>query len=288
MTATRRQAAVRCSLAAMAVCCAALPGCRKKPAGQGGAPRTVTTPGGVEMVLLPGGWFEMGSDSVDQVDEKRHRVYVDAFYIDKHEVTQAHYRKLIGKNPARDKAPAQPVEQIRWTDAVAYCNARSRAEGLACCYDEKTWRCDVGAAGYRLPTEAEWEYACRAGGRGAWCFGDDESRLSQHGWHKGNQTRGPQPVGRKRPNAWGLHDMHGNVWEWCGDWYGEKYYAAAPQRNPRGPEAGKMRVLRGGCWNSKPDECRSAYRFNEKPVFTDVCFGKAVSGFVGIRCVKSP
>ena len=265
----------------------ALSGCQRRPASAPGeAPTTMTTSSGVRMVRLPGGWFEMGSEGSAETDEPRHRIWVGPFLIDAFEVTQAHYEKMVGKNPARYKAPRQPVDQVRWADAVRYCNARSRAEGLAPCYDPNTGRCDVDAEGYRLPTEAEWEYACRAGSPGAWCFGDDESRLPRHAWYKENQTRGPHEVGRLTPNTWGLYDMHGNVWEWCGDWYAEDYYGEGPSRSPRGPRAGKTRVLRGGCWDSRPNECRSAYRFHEDPALTDVCFGKAVSGFVGIRCVR--
>ena len=284
-----RMSPPRASLLPAALCAAALalPGCRKREsAAAPGPPAVMTTKSGVQMVLVPGGSFVMGSDRTDEVDEPAHTVHVVAFYIDRYEVTQAHYAKLTGKNPSLHKARDRPVEQIRWPQAAAYCNARSRAEGLEPCYDPATWRCDFDANGYRLPTEAEWEYAARAGSKAAWCFGDDAARLPQYGWYKENQTLGPQPVGRRKPNAWGLYDMHGNVWEWCHDWYAEDAYARAASRDPRGPARGKTRVLRGGCWDSKPDECRSAYRFHEKPAFTDVCFGKAVSGFVGIRCVR--
>ena len=265
-----------------------LAGCRRTQAPAGPAPPVLTTKSGVEMVLLPGGSFVMGSDRKDQVDEKPHRVHVDAFRIDRREVTQQHYRKVMGKNPSRHKDEANPVEQVRWTDAIRYCNARSRLEGLEPCYDLKTWACNFDANGYRLPTEAEWEYAARAGTKSQYCFGDDPARLVDHAWYKENQTRGPRPVGTRRANPWGLYDVYGNVWEWCNDVYKEGYYARSPGRNPRGPAKGNTRVLRGGCWDSKPDECRSAYRLDEIPAFTDVCFGKAVSGFVGIRCVRRP
>jgi formylglycine-generating enzyme required for sulfatase activity len=271
-----------CALAA-----ALLAGCAKRGASKATNPTPIiTTPSGVEMVLLPAGSFVMGSPRGEEADETPHTVHVDAFCIDRYEVTQEHYQKVMGRNPSRHKAARRPVEQVRWTEAAAYCNARSRLEGLEPCYEPNTWQCNFDADGYRLPTEAEWEYAARAGSTAAWCFGDDEARLPQYGWYKENQTTGPHPVGTLRPNAWGLYDVHGNVWEWCGDWYAEKYDAAGPTRSPRGPDQGKTRVLRGGGWDSKPNECRSAYRFHEKPVFTDVCFGRAVSGFVGIRCVR--
>ena len=261
-------------------------GCRRTTAPAKPAPPIITTTSGVEMVLLPGGTFVMGSNTADQVDEKPHAVHVDAFYIDRREVTQGHYELVCRKNPSRHKGGTQPVEQVRWTDAIRYCNARSRLEGLRCCYDLKTFQCDFDANGYRLPTEAEWEYAARAGTATRYCFGDDPAGLDDYAWYKANQTRGPQPVGGRRANPWGLYDMYGNVWEWCNDIYQEDYYSRSPVRNPRGPAKGDRRVLRGGCWNSKPDECRSSYRLDEIPAFTDVCFGKAVSGFVGIRCVR--
>jgi formylglycine-generating enzyme required for sulfatase activity len=239
------------------------------------------------MVLVPGGWFQMGSDREDEIDEPSHRVYVDSLYIDRHEVTQAEYERLMGVNPSRRKGADNPVEQIRWADAVKYCNARSRLEGLQPAYDVSTWQCDFEADGYRLPTEAEWEYAARAGTQTTYCFGNDSTRLKLYAWFKENSTRGPQPVGQKEPNPWGLYDMHGNIWEWCQDFYHEDYYRQSPERAPRGPETGKTRVVRGGCWNSRPDMCRSSYRNYGDPGYTDVCFGEDVHGFVGFRCVKS-
>lgn len=240
----------------------------------------------VEMVSIPGGWFQMGSDRGDQTDETPHRVYVSSLLMDKHEVTQAEYERVMGKNPSRWKHARNPVEQIRWVSAVQYCNARSRLEGLTPAYDEKTWQCDFQADGYRLPTEAEWEYAARAGTKTAYSFGDGPAQLKRYGWYKANSTRGPHPVGQKEPNPWGLCDLYGNVWEWCHDFYGEQYYAESPEKDPAGPETGQNRVVRGGCWNSRPDMCRSSYRNYEDPGYTDVCFGKDIHGFVGFRCVR--
>ena len=274
------------TLAALALVLCPACGEREPPAASP-APPVITTQGGVEMVLLPGGWFEMGSDAGDQVDETPHRVCVGPFAIDRHEVTQAEFETLMEGNPSRWKDPANPVEQIRWPQAAAYCNARSRSEGLQPCYDLRTWECDFEADGYRLPTEAEWEYACRAGTTTRHYFGDSPAKLKRHGWYKENCSMRPRPVGLKQPNPWGLYDMYGNVWEWCNDLYGEGYYRESPDRNPRGPEAGKTRVLRGGCWNSRPDQCRSSYRFDENPGYTDVCFGADTHGFVGFRCVRS-
>jgi formylglycine-generating enzyme required for sulfatase activity len=239
------------------------------------------------MVLVPAGWFQMGSEAEDQIDESPHKVYVSSFFMDLYEVTQAEYERIMGKNPSRWKGSDNPVEQIRLADAARYCNARSRLEGLQPTYDEQTWQCDFEADGYRLPTEAEWEYAARAGTTTAYSFGNDRSKLGRYAWFKWNSTRGPAPVGKKEPNPWGLYDMYGNVWEWCNDFYQEDYYQESSDRDPRGPETGENRVVRGGCWNSKPDMCRSSYRNYENPGFTDACFAKEVSGFVGFRCVRT-
>jgi formylglycine-generating enzyme required for sulfatase activity len=263
----------------------ALSGCRRIEREAQEAPQEETA-AGVEMVLIPGSPFEMGSAKERELDEPLHQVHVASFYIDKYEVTQAEYERVMGANPSRWKGPKNPVEQIRWTNAVKYCNARSRLEGLQPAYDPETWECDFQASGYRLPTEAEWEYAARAGTTTEYFFGDAPVQLKDYAWFKENCTRRPRPVGSRKPNAWGLYDVYGNVWEWCNDFYAEDYYQQSPERDPRGPAEGENRVVRGGCWNSRPDECRSAYRNYEDPGYTDVCFGKDIHGFVGFRCVR--
>ena len=257
-----------------------------RPGGPGGTPHVVTTKSGIEMVRLPGGWLEMGSDAGDEVDEPAHRVYVSPFCIDRHEVTQADYERLMGENLSRRKHPQNPAEQVRWPKALQYCNERSRREGLRPAYDLKTWACDFNADGYRLPTEAEWEYAARAGTATRFFFGDRPSMLARYAWCKENATRGPSPVATREPNPWGLYDVYGNVWEWCHDLYGEAYYRQSPERNPRGPAAGQTRVIRGGSWDSRPSHCRSAYRNHENPAYTDVCFRSDTHGIVGFRCVR--
>jgi formylglycine-generating enzyme required for sulfatase activity len=233
---------------------------------------------GGEMVLVPTGTFTMG-DSAGRPDETAHKVSFSSFYLDRYPVTQELYAKLMGVNPSKRKDPKNPVERTQWTDAVRFCNRCSELEGLKPCYDLVTWTCDFGADGYRLPTEAEWEYACRAGGAGRYSFGDDESELPSYAWLKPHSQGKPHPVGQKRPNRWGLYDMHGNVWQWCQDWYGADYYTQAPTQDPRGPPAGKMRVLRGGAWDSSPGQCRAAYRHKEFPVYSDACFGADSYGF---------
>ena len=246
-------------------------------------PKETETKSGVEMVLVPGGWFIMG-DEKGEIDEKPHKVYISSFYIDKYEVTQEEYEKVRGENPSRWEGRKNPMEQMRWSDAVRYCNARSRLEGLQPCYDLETWECNFDANGYRLPTEAEWEYASRAGTKTSYSFGDISRKIKLYGWFKENSGGRPRPVGQKLPNLWGLYDMYGNVWEWCNDFYQVDYYQKSPEKAPQGPKNGETRVLRGGCWNSTSDKCRSSFRYNENPAYADVCFGYDIYGF---RCVKN-
>ncbi len=249
-------------------------------------PSETNSAGGVERVALAGGWFEMGSNDADEPDQKLHRVWVSALVMDKYPVTLEEYERRMGKNPSLFKAPRNPVEQIRWPEAALYCNARSQAEGLQAAYDTNTWECRFEADGYRLPTEAEYEYALRAGTRTVFHCGSSPEDLKRYAWFKANSPRGPHPVGEKPGNAWGLCDLAGNVWEWCNDFYQEDYYQHSPERDPRGPAVGQNRVVRGGCWNSKPDHCRAAYRYYEMPVYTDTCFAKDLHGQIGFRCVK--
>jgi formylglycine-generating enzyme required for sulfatase activity len=257
--------------------------CQKTDEAPAGRPRTIKTASGIEMVLAPAGWFRMGSDSGKTDEAPVHKVWVDAFLMDVHEVTQEEYGRLILGNPSHFKGPDRPMEQISWPKAALYCNARSKAEGLAPCYDEDTGDCRPAAAGYRLPTEAEWEYACRAGAETPYSFGPDPARLKDHAWFAANSGGTTHPAAGKKPNAWGLFDMHGNVAEWCNDVYAADYYASAPQENPRGPAEGKRYVLRGGAWNSGAEACRSSYRVGENPGFQDACFALDAIGF---RCVR--
>ena len=238
-----------------------------------------------EMVLVPGGAFMMGNERGDADEKPVHEVRVDAFLIDKCEVTQEQFKALMHKDPSHFKGAQNPVEQVTWADTAFYCNARSRAEGLQPCYDEETGACDFAADGYRLPTEAEWEYACRAGTHSAFHFGDDEAKLAAYGWFEKNAGKQTHPVGQKRPNPWGLYDMHGNVLEWCNDAYGEAYYAESPKKNPRGPaeEPGADFVLRGGAFDTSADACRAAFRVGDTPGQVDGCFRRDEIGF---RCVR--
>ncbi len=262
-------------------------GCKRKaPEEDANAPardtEQATSDSGMEMVLIPGGRFVMGDS--DEIDAPPHEVLLSPFYMDKYLVTQAEFERVMGENPSRWKGGENPVEQVRWSDAVRYCNKRSELEGLHPCYDLKTWQCDFEADGYRLPTEAEWEYACRAGTKTAYYFGDDESKLADHAWFEDNAGGKPHPVGEKPANPWGLYDMHGNVWQWCNDLYQVDYYQQSPEKDPRGPETGETKVVRGGAWKFSAESCRSGYRYNENPGYADVCFGYDIYGF---RCARN-
>jgi len=252
------------------------------PQESAGAPGEVTGEAGAEMVLLEAGRFTMGDEK--EIDATPHEVSISSFYIDMYPVTQEQYDKVMGGNPSRWKGDKNPVEQVRWSDAVKFCNARSLKEGLQPCYDLQSWECNFEANGYRLPTEAEWEYACRAGSKTQYFFGNDSSKVSDFAWVDSNAGGKPHPVGQKKPNPWGLYDMCGNVWEWCNDFYQVDYYQMSPADDPRGPKEGETKVVRGGAWKFSADSSRSGYRYNEDPGYSDVCFGYDIYGF---RCVKN-
>ena len=167
------------------------------------------------------------------------------------------------------------MDGVSWRYAVEFCrklSARERSAG----------RLPKGYE-YRLPTEAEWEYACRAGTTTRWSFGDDPRELGKHAWFKSDSNKTSHPVRQKSPNPWGLYDMHGNLFEWCNDFYGESYGPESAGDDPRGPASGDMRVVRGGCWATGEDRCRCSARASESPGFVDVCFKREAYGF---RCVR--
>ena len=191
----------------------------------------------------------------------------------KHEVTQGEYLDVMGSNPSYFKGDTnRPVEQVSWVDATNFCarlTARERAAGR------------LGASDvYRLPTEAEWEYGARAGSTTRFSYGDDPGyvKLGDYAWFSGNSGSTTHPVGLKLPNAWGLHDMSGNVWEWCLDWYGS--YPGGSLTDPRGPDTGSNRVDRGGGWGGGGRGCRSAYRNGDTP--------DSRNGDLGFRVVLAP
>jgi formylglycine-generating enzyme required for sulfatase activity len=238
----------------------------------------VTALTAAEMVLLPGGEFTMGDAKFE--DAKPVKVTLSPFYMDKYEVTQQEYAEMTGTNPSNFRGGNLPVERIRWNDAARYCNLRSEKEGLTPCYNPTTWECDFSANGYRLPTEAEWEYACRAGSTGDYHFEDGPRKLATYAWFRTNSDETTHPVGTRKPNAFGLFDMYGNVLEWCNDFYAPELKGGT---NPTGPTSGAKRVLRGGSWQDRPKKITNALRVSDDPATADICQGYDTYGF---RCVR--
>jgi serine/threonine protein kinase/formylglycine-generating enzyme required for sulfatase activity len=220
-------------------------------------PKEITNSIGMKFVLIPAGEFVMGAPDSDPYagneEKPQHRVRITRpFYLGVTEVTQGQYRAVTSANPSRFKGSDDlPVEQVSWEDAIAFCDKLSANEGLS----------------YRLPTEAEWEYACRAGGTTTFNSGDDYASLGEVAWYKGNSGNKTHPVGHLRPNAWGLFDMHGNVHEWCRDWYAEAYYGNSSGADPLGPSEGAKRASRGGSWDNFPRYARSALRWGDSPAY---------------------
>jgi formylglycine-generating enzyme required for sulfatase activity len=242
------------------------------------------------MILLPGGEFSMGSSDGNPDEAPAHKVAISPLVMDKYPVTQEMFATVQLSDPSHWQGePRRPVERVRWRDAKIYCNERSQAEGLKPCYDEKSpdWPCNYSAGGYRLPTEAEWEYAARGGSSGHYEFGVAE-KLRQYGWYAENSDRRTHPVGQKKPTRWGLHEMYGNVSQWCEDVYDPTYYQSSPAADPKGPPnapSGAKRVLRGGNWKAMADACRASYRQGERTGDTDACFN---TDYCGFRCVRRP
>ena len=235
----------------------------------------------ITLVSVPAGSYEMGDHDGEDDEKPVHTVTLDAFEMSTTEITQSHYKALTGNNPSHFAGDGRlPVERVTWYDAAKFCNMLSVKEGLPACYNEETWECDFTKAGFRLPTEAEWEYACRAGTSTEYYTGDTESDLARAGWYgddEGNSDERPHPVAQKEPNAWGLYDMHGNVWEWTNDFFGS--YGSEPAHNPKGPESGSYSVMRGGSWLNRANYCRSYFRINDRSERTGY--------FTGFRIVRS-
>jgi formylglycine-generating enzyme required for sulfatase activity len=250
---------------------------------EAGLPRRLTNSIGMKLTYVPAGTFSMGSphSEPDRYPDEgpQHPVAITRpFYLGTYPVTQRQYTAVMGQNPsyfqeARGGGPDHPVERVSWSDAVEFCRRLSdlpeeRAAGRA----------------YRLPTEAEWEYACRAGTGAPFHYGEAlSSRLANFNgrYPYGGAVRGPNleqtsRVGSYQPNAFGLYDMHGNVWEWCQDYYDQHYYRKSPREDPPGPAAGAMRVVRGGSCCNIGRFCRSAYRFGVGPGNRDLDVGLRV------------
>ena len=200
----------------------------------------------LDLVYIPGGTFRMGS--LESYDEQPiHQVKVPGFWMGKYPVTQEQWLRIMGNNPSEFKGDKRPVERVSWNDAVKFCQQLSQKTGKK----------------FRLPSEAEWEYACRAGSTTKYCFEDDQSKFKNYAWYDNNSNNQTQPVGKKKPNAWGLYDLHGNVWEWCADnWHNN--YQGAPSDGSIWSSGSKYFILRRGSWNSYSYYCRSAYR-NSSP-----------------------
>ncbi|MFM7976377.1 MAG: formylglycine-generating enzyme family protein, partial [Pirellula sp.] len=242
------------------------------------AMETITNSIGMKLVLIPKGTFMMGSPESEEArvgDETQHEVTISKdYYLGVYEVTQAQYEKVIGNNPScfqgekiKGSSSNHPVEEVSWDDAVAFCKKLSDLPE-----EKKAGRV------YRLPTEAQWEYACRASSKTAYSFDDEEGLLPEHGWFNRNSSDRTHTVGLLEPNAWGLYDMHGNVWEWCSDWYGD--YPKGSLSDPTGPREGSVRVNRGGSWPDEVATCRSGDRVSSDP--------SNRYGNVGFRLALSP
>jgi formylglycine-generating enzyme required for sulfatase activity len=215
---------------------------------------------GMRFVPIPAGTFTMGKGKT------AHKVTLtQPFELGVYEVTQEQYEAVMGTNPSHFKRPQNPVEKVSWEDAVEFCRKLSELP------TEKK-------AGYvyRLPTETEWEYACRAGTTTKYSCGDSDSKLGDYAWYDKNSNNTTHPVGQKQPNLWGLYDMHGNVWEWCLDWHGS--YPSGSVTDPTGLASGDRRVLRGGSFNSRTSYVPSAFRGSKQP-------GNRISRF-GFRPAK--
>jgi len=248
-----------------------------------------------EFAQIPGGTFMMGETGIETSTRD---VTLAGFRMGKYQVTQELYQAVMGTNPswfhggsdresvAGETQGKRPVEQVSWYHTIVFCNMLSIRESLTPAYsingstdpsnwgavptsDNAEWNAVIvlaGSTGYRLPTEAQWEYACRAGTTTRWHFGDTESELVNYAWYTVNSSidettdnRRTRQVGLKLPNAWGLYDTHGNVWEWCWDWYGT--YPSTAETNPTGASSGSFRVLRGGGWGNVAVDVRSVYRY---------------------------
>ncbi len=209
-------------------------------------PKTMAGVAGIELVLIPAGEFTMGESGGEPDEQPAHRVTISQpFYLGKYEVTQAQWKQIMGNNPSKFVGDDLPVDSVSWKDVQTFLQRLNEA-------DDPFF--------YRLPTEAEWEYACRAGGSGKYA-----GNLDAMTWYFDNAGGRTHPVGRKEPNAFGLHDMHGNVREWCQDWYDDFYYRKTPGEDPTGPTNGTWRAIRGGSYFANAAACRSAVRYKLDP-----------------------
>lgn len=232
------------------------------PAIQAPLAPTFTNSLGMEFILIPAGEFRMGAENGAADEKPVHRVRLTRpFYLAKYPTTQAQWEAVMGNNPSLFKGdPNRPVENVSWDDAQEFLRRLGEKDGKPC----------------RLPTEAEWEYAARAGTTTAYCFGDDPKLLREYGWYDENAGGRACAVGQLEANAWGLHDVHGNVWEWVQDWYADNYYQQSDLIDPKGPEEGQYRVVRGGSWGYVAGGLRVSFRLRYDPGLRYV--------YLGFRC----
>ena len=235
----------------------------------GQQPKAITNSIGMKLVLIHAGSFTMGApveETGRRGDEAAHEVTISkSYYLGVYETTQREFEKVTGKNPSRSKGADNPVEMVSWDEATLFCSNLSQLPAE-----------NASGRTYRLPSEAEWEYACRAISTTAYSFGD--TPIGNYAWFDEHRFSIPHPVGENKANRWGLFDMHGNVSEWCQDWYGS--YPLGEATDPIGPIQGEERIMRGGCLYYTPAQCRSAYRESAKPKL-------ARSSSVGFRVAMS-
>jgi formylglycine-generating enzyme required for sulfatase activity len=229
------------------------------PRGTPGRAMTVDLGGGakMEMVWIPAGEFNMGSDDGESYEKPIHRVKLTkGFWMGKYEVTQEQWKRVMGNNPSYFQGGRNPVERVSWSDCQEFI---------------RKLNVSVQGSGFRLPTEAEWEYGCRAGTTTRFHSGNADGNLDGIAWYGGNSGSTTHPVVQKQANPWGLHDMSGNVWEWCQDWYAN--YPSGAVTDPTGTSSGSDRVLRGGSWGNNPVDCRSAFRNGNGPSRASFSYG---------------
>jgi len=234
-----------------------------------------------KMVLVEGGSYTR--------DEKKYNgevALIDGFYISKFEVSQEEWISIMNNNPSDHIGGSFPVEKISWYDAIEFCNKKSKEEGLIPCYfkDGEIIECNMEASGYRLPTEAEWEYAARGGSTGSPTTYAGSNKIDEVAWYDGNSRNKTHDVGNKKPNALGIHDMSGNVWEWCWDWY--EPIGLISGNNPTGPYKGKEKVIKGGSWSSDRELCYINYRNYHQPKLNFNARDTKIFSTIGFRIVK--
>ncbi|MHA2030599.1 MAG: SUMF1/EgtB/PvdO family nonheme iron enzyme [Candidatus Kariarchaeaceae archaeon] len=243
----------------------------------------LVNPTPMSMILVVGGIFTMGDTWGDGDGDELpiHSVTLDSFYIGQYEITQAQWDSIMGSNPSTFQGQNRPVERITWFEALTFCNSLSLRDNLTPCYNingnNVIW--DISANGYRLPTEAEWEFAARGGTLSQNYKFSGNNTPDNVAWYSSNSGNGTHEVGFKQPNELGIYDMSGNVWEFCWDWYGN--YSASPQTNPTGPSNGTDKVVRGGAFYESSHRIRVSERGTELPNST------GGNDYIGLRLVRS-